>query len=120
MISILLCLSFLLTLQLLSPYWLWIMIVPFAYGISGARSGWKAARTGFLSAGLLWAGWSAYLYLTGSRKVAGRMAAVLGLGHSWLMILLTAIVAAVAAAVSGFAGFSVKSLFKKSEPARKT
>ena len=120
MISAPICLGFLLVLQLLTPYWWWIMIVPFAYGLSVGRSGWKAARTGLLSAGLLWAGWSTYLYLTGSGKVAGRMAAVLGIGRSWLMILLTAFVAAAAAAVSGYAGFCVKSLFKKREPAGKT
>jgi len=112
MIAVLVCLLVMLALQLLTPFWWWVMIVPFAYGAAAARSGWKALRTGFLAAGLLWLGASAYLFLTGSRTIAERMAAMFGLGSSWLMVLATGLVAGLAAAFSAYAGYAVRALFK--------
>lgn len=113
MIAVAVCLLVMLVLGLLTPYWWWIMIVPFAYGAAAAGTGWKALRTGFLAAGLLWLGASGYLFLTGSRIIAGRMAAMFGLGRSWLMVLATGLVAGLAAAFSGYAGYAVRALFKK-------
>jgi hypothetical protein len=113
MIPALICLVSMLILQLMTPYWWWVMIVPFAYGAAAARSGWRAFRTGLLSAGLLWLGASVYLYVSGSDLIATRMAAMFGLGRSWLMIVLTAVIAAVAAALSGYAGYTVGALFKR-------
>jgi hypothetical protein len=113
MIGVVLCLLVMLVLQVLTPYWWWVMIVPFACGAAAAKSGWRAMRTGFIAAGLLWLGGGVYFYLTGSRIIAGRMAGMFGLGQSWLMIPATALIAAVAAALSGYAGFAVRALFKK-------
>jgi len=113
MIAFLGCLLVMLVLQVLTPFWWWVMIVPFAYGAAVAKSGWKAVRTGFLSAGLLWLGSSLYFFLTGSQTVTERMAKMFGLGASWLMILVTALVAGIAAAFSGYAGFAVRALFKR-------
>jgi hypothetical protein len=113
MTAIFFCLLIMLALQLLTSFWGWVMIVPFAYGAAAARSGGKALRTGFLAAGLLWLGASAYFYLAGSRLIASRLAGMFGLGTSWLMILITGLIAAVAAAVSGYAGYAVSGLFKK-------
>jgi hypothetical protein len=113
MTAILVLLLAMLALQFLTPFWWWIMIVPFAYGAAAARSGWKAFRTGFFAAGLLWLGTSLFLYLTGSGIIATRMARMFGLGRSWLMIAATALIAAVAAGVSGYAGYSVRALVKK-------
>jgi hypothetical protein len=111
MIAIAVCLLVMLVLELLTPYWWWVMIVPFAFGVA-AGSGWKALRTGFLAAGLLWLGASAYLFMTGSRIIAARMAAMFGLGESWVMVLATGLVAGLAAAFSGYAGYVVRALFK--------
>ncbi len=113
MTAILLCLLAMLALQLLTSFWWWVMIVPFAYGAAAARSGGKAFRTGFFAAGLLWLGASAYFYLTGSRLIATRMAGMFGLGSSWLMVFVTGLIAAVAAGVSAYAGYAVQGLFKK-------
>ncbi|MCX6568009.1 MAG: hypothetical protein NT147_03020, partial [Candidatus Aminicenantes bacterium] len=107
MTAILVCLMAMLGLQLLTPYWWWVMIVPFAYGAAAARSGGKAVRTGFFAAGLLWLGSSLFFYLTGSGLIAMRMARMFGLGRSWLMVPVTALVAAVAAGISGYAGYAV-------------
>jgi hypothetical protein len=113
MTTVLICLLAMLGLQLLTPYWWWVMIVPFAFGAAAARSGWKAFRTGFFAAGLLWLGSSLYLYLVGSGLIATRMARMFGLGKSWLMVFVAALIAAVAAGVSGYAGYAVRGLAKK-------
>jgi hypothetical protein len=113
MIAVAACLLVMLVLELLTPYWWWIMIVPFAYGAAAADTGWKALRTGFLAAGLLWLGASGLLFMTGSRTIARRMAAMFGLGESWLMILAAGLVAGLAAAFSGYAGYAVRALFRR-------
>ena len=113
MTAVLICLLTMLGLQLLTPYWWWVMIVPFAYGAAAARSGWKALGTGFSAAGLLWLGSSLYLYLAGSGLIATRMARMFGLGKSWLMVFVTALIAAGAAGVSGYTGYTVRALVKK-------
>jgi hypothetical protein len=41
------------------------------------------------------------------------MAGLFGLGASWLMIPVTALIAALAAAFSGYAGYAVRNLFKR-------
>lgn len=113
MIAVLICLVVILVLQILTPYWWWVMIVPFAYGAAAAKSGGKAMSTGFLPAGLLWLASSAYFLLTGSGIIAGRVAKMLGLPESWLMVVVTALIAGVAAAFSGYAGYAVRCVFKK-------
>ncbi|MCJ7485039.1 MAG: hypothetical protein MUQ25_02585 [Candidatus Aminicenantes bacterium] len=113
MTAILVLLLAMLGLQLLTPYWWWVMIVPFAYGAAAARSGGKAFRNGLFAAGLLWLGTSLYLYLTGSGPIASRMASMFGLGISWLMVPVTTIIAAIAAGVSGYAGYAVRALIMK-------
>ena len=113
MMAMLVCLLAMLALQILTPYWWWVMIVPFAFGAGIATSGWRAMRTGVLAAGLLWLGAGTYFYLTGSRLIATRMARMFGLGKSWPLIAATAAVAALAAGLSGYAGYAVRGLIRK-------
>ena len=113
MMAVLICLLAMLVLHILTPFWWWLMIVPFAYGAAAAKSGGKALRTGFLSAGLLWLGSSVYFYLTGSGIITARVAKMFGLPASWPMMLITALIAGIAAAFSGYAGYAVRSVFKK-------
>jgi len=113
MIATLVCLLVLLALQIVTPYWWWVMIVPFAYGAAGARTGGRAVRTGALSAGLLWLGAAAYLYFAGSGLIAARMARMFGLGRPWTMIAATALVAALAAGIAGYAGYAARAALKK-------
>jgi hypothetical protein len=116
MIAALICLLVMLVLHILTPYWWWVMIVPFAYGAAAAKSGGKALRTGFVSAGLLWFGASLYFFLTGSGIIAARIARMFGLPASWPMILITALIAAIAAAFSGYAGYAVQAIFRPAKP----
>ncbi len=112
MIATLVCLLALLALQLVAPYWWWIMIVPFAYGAAAATSGWRAIRTGLFAAGLLWLGAGTYFYLTGSELIADRMARMFGLDRPWTVLAATALVAALSAGLAGYAGYAVRALFK--------
>jgi hypothetical protein len=113
MTAILVCMAVILGLQLLTPFWWWVMIVPFVYGAAAARSGWAAFRAGFIAAGLVWLGGSAYSYLFDGRIVAEKMAAMFGLGRPGLMIAATALVAAVTAGAAGLAGYVVRTLFRR-------
>jgi hypothetical protein len=99
-----------LVLHLLTPYWWWVMVVPFAFGAAFGGSGWKAFRTGFVSAGALWAAAAVWFYLTGAQVITARMAAMFKLGGPALLLAAAALVGAVAAGVSGCAGFAVRSL----------
>jgi hypothetical protein len=112
MMAVLVCLLISLGLSVLAPYWWWIMIVPFAYGATTTGGG-KAARTGLLSAGLLWLGAGTYFYLTGGRIIAGRMAVMFGLGKAWTMIAATALVAGLAGGLAGYAGHAARAAFRK-------
>ena len=51
MIAMLVCLLAMLGLQLMTPYWWWVMIVPFAYGAAVATSGWTGHPDGLLGRG---------------------------------------------------------------------
>lgn len=113
MIAVLVCLLVILALQVMTPFWWWVMIVPFAHGAAAARSGRKAFWTGFFAAGLLWLGAGLFFLLTGSAIIAGRMAAMFGLGSGWLMVPVTAFVAALAGAFSGYAGYAVRAALGK-------
>jgi hypothetical protein len=117
MIGMLVCLLAMLALQIVTPYWWWVMIVPFVFGAAAAKGGWRAIRTGFFSAGLLWLGAGTYFYLTGSQIIATRMARMFGLGQPWTMIAATALVAALAAGLAGYTGYAVRGLVRN--PARK-
>lgn len=113
MIAILGCLIVMLLLQAATPFWWWIMLIPFAYGFGFSPTPGRAVRTGFVSAGLLWLGSGGYAFVSGSRTITVRMAAMFGLGNPWLLILATGLLAAVAAAVSAYAGYSVRRIIEK-------
>jgi hypothetical protein len=112
MITILVLLAATLVLELLTPFWWWIMAVPFAYGATAAPKGGKAFLAGFGAAGLLWLGGALCFYLTGSRLIAARMAAMFKVGDARLLILAAGLVAALAAGLAGYAGYALKRLFK--------
>jgi hypothetical protein len=112
MIAVIVCLLALLILQLATPFWWWIMLVPFAYGVAAAGTARKTVGTGFAAAGLLWLGAGLYSFLTGSGRIARRMASLFGIGNPWLLILATGLVAGIAAAVSAYAGYAVRTLLK--------
>ncbi len=113
MIAIVVCLAVMGALQMLTPFWWWIMIVPFGFGVAASGTARKAFWTGFSAAGLLWLGAALFFMLTGSRIIAGRMAGMFGLGSGWFLAPVTALVAALAGAVAGCAGHAVRAVIGK-------
>jgi hypothetical protein len=108
MLDAVLCLVIILLMQLIVPFWWWVMVVPFFFGVLRARSGHDAFLLGALSGGVLWMAASLFLYLTGSRIIAGRVAAMMGLGFSPLLIILTALIAAISSGIAASSGFAVR------------
>ena len=107
--GLLLCLVVLLALQLLTPFWWWIMVVPFVYALWRARSGWDGFLTGAGSAGLLWLGTALVLSLTSAQLVAPRVATMFNLGGAaWALVLITGLAAGLAAGAAGTAGYFVR------------
>ncbi|MFQ5631755.1 MAG: hypothetical protein ACE5I1_23530 [bacterium] len=112
MFGILLCLIAMFVLQVVTPYWWWIMVVPAIYALVAGRSGWQGFSTGMASAGLLWLGAGLFYLLTSSDIVAGRIAEMLRLGSGWAVLILTAVLAALAGGFAGSSGYLLKAAFK--------
>ena len=109
MIGVVLCLMVMLVLQIATPYWWWIMIVPFGYALMALNSGWQGFRTGLISAGLLWLAAALYAFMISGDIVAGRVSAMLQLGGAgWMAVLVTAIVASLAGGLAGASGAMLK------------
>ncbi len=102
------CFGLMLTLQLATPFWWWVMLVPFGYGIWKSRSAWEGARVGMFSAGALWLLMSLYQYATGGQQIATRAGGMLGMPSGALLIVLTAALAMIAAGVAGISGYLLK------------
>ena len=115
MIGIFVCLAAMLVLQIVTPYWWWIMVVPFLYAVVLGRTGWSGFRTGLLSAGLLWLAAGLYYLLTGSDVIAGRVGQMFPLGSGWGVLAATAVLAALAGGFAGSTGYLLKAALK-SEP----
>ena len=90
--------------------WLWVALVPLAFGLATGTSNLKAAGRGFAAGGLSWLGTALYFYLTSGRIIAGRVAAMFGLGpnRGWLMVILTGLMGALVAGLAAFAGASIR------------
>jgi len=116
MTGIIVCLLVLLVLHLLTPWWWWVMVVPFLFGFFFWRSAWRSFRTGAAAAGLLWLVAATAYHLSGSALIAQRMAMMMRLGSSWLMVVAAGLLAAVAAGVAGLAGYSIRALFRADSP----
>lgn len=112
MIGVGICLLAMAVLQLSTPYWWWVMAVPFAYALLFSKSGWKAFRTGLLSAALLWLGAGVYMLTTSSDIIAARVAAMLGLPATWLVLVLTALLAGLAGGFGGSTGYLLRAALK--------
>ncbi len=109
------CLAIMLMLQLLTPFWWWIMLVPLGFGMWAARSAWHSTAVGMLSAGSLWLGASLSIWLSSGQFIAERVAAMLGAGLGLnsvaLLFVLTAVVAVVPAGLAGATGYWYRHLF---------
>jgi hypothetical protein len=113
MIGIGLCLIAMFVLQLITPYWWWIMVVPLLYALFAGKSGWQGFRTGMMSAGLLWLAAGLFYLMISGDLVAGRIADMFRLGSPWLVLLVTALLAALAGGFAGSTGDFLRAAFRK-------
>ena len=104
MLHILLCLVIMLVFHLLTPYWFWIMIVPFFYNLFRSTTGWKGFVHGASSAGLLWFLGSLFYFFTAGEFITQRVAEMFKLGSPWLLILITVLIAVLAGGFGGSSG----------------
>jgi len=98
------------SLELAVPFWAWIAAAPFAFGLAFGKSCRWATVCGSAAGGLSWLGASLYFYFTSGRIIAGRVAAMFGLGpgRGWLMVIATGLVGAIVAGLAAFAGASLR------------
>ncbi len=90
--------------------WVWVAGVPLAFGLAAPVSGWRAAGRGAAAGGLAWLLASLWIFFQSGQIIAGRMAAMLGLGprQGWLMIALTGLLGALVAGLAAYAGASLR------------
>jgi hypothetical protein len=113
MTGVAILIAVMLVLELFTPFWWWIAVVPFFYGALIAKSGKTALLKGLASAAFLWLAGSLYFYIAGSRLIASRMASMLGLGPSWLMVVVAGTLAAVIGGLAALAGRGLGVLARK-------
>ncbi len=111
MIAFLICIITIFILQMLTPFWWWIMVVPFGYFLLKGESAKLSFLKGMLSAGCVWIFSSLYFYTSGSQIIASRMAVMMQLPHAYLVILITTLIAAIAGGVAGLSGFFIRNVF---------
>jgi hypothetical protein len=108
MIRIIISGALILLLQALTPFWWWIMAIPFAVTFISPTSGWGAFLSGAISAGAVWLLASFVLYLTQSQIIAMRIAAMMSLGSGWVLVLLTGLIAVLAGGVASATGNALR------------
>jgi uncharacterized membrane protein YeaQ/YmgE (transglycosylase-associated protein family) len=104
--------------ELAVPFWAWIAALPFACGLVFGKSCRRAAWRGASAGGLSWLGASLYLYISSGRIIAGRIAAMFGLGRDrgWLMVIATGLLGAIIAGLAAYAGASLREALRGKGP----
>lgn len=102
-------------LQVLTPFWWWILVVPFLNGLTLAGSSWRAAGAGMFSAGLLWFLGSLHLYLTHARWIISRISLLAEAPSPYLLIIAATVIAMVCGGFAGSSGYALKVLVKRSD-----
>ena len=111
MISVLVQVAIMLGLSLWLPHWWWIMAVPVAWSVARKTHIWQSAWTAAVAAGLLWFGWSVWLWQWGGADlITSRVADAMRVGSSFLTLLVGALLAAIAAGFAASAGSAVRNL----------
>lgn len=102
----------LLIIQWISPFWWWVLVIPLLFGVIRARRGVNAFWVPAIAAGLSWLLPSLYYWQTSGAFIAPRMAAMLQVGHPVYLVLIAGIVGFIGGGVAGFAGFSIRQLYR--------
>ncbi len=101
-----------LILQIVTPFWWWVMVVPFVIGFWRADSGWGAFRMGTATGGCVWFMAGVFLLLTKSQIIAWRIAHMAGVRNGWIVLLITTIIAMLAAGIAAATGQSMRTALR--------
>lgn len=104
-------------LHILTPFWWWILVIPFFYGLIFSRSGFRAFLSGMLSAGFLWLLASLHLYLTNSQAIVARISEMIGVHIPLLLLIAATGIGMACGGFSGSSGYFLKALFIKEKQA---
>ena len=113
-LATLICALLIVGANLLSPFWGWIMIVPFLFGLIVTSRVAKAFFVGAIAAGIAWFGSSIYFWKSGGEIVASRVAEILQLNVPELLILAIGLIGFIAGGFAAAAGASLRALFTNS------
>lgn len=111
-LDFLVCFISVLLLQIVTPYWWWVMLVPLIFGVVRARTGTYAFLLSAACMGSLWFTAGVYDYLAGSRIIAFRVAQMITSGSVVMLFALTMSIAALSAGIAGFAGYMISRIVK--------
>ena len=97
-------------LHILTPFWWWIFVIPFLYGASLSRSGFRAFVSGMASAGLLWFLAALHLFLTNSQIIVSKIDQMLGTSAPLLLLFATTVIGMVCGGFSGSSGYFLREI----------
>jgi len=110
MIAIIICFVLMLVLHIATPYWFWIMVIPFMYEFFLGRSGWHGFIIGAASSGLLWLITSLFYFFTSADLIVPRIASMMAVNMSWLIVGIATLIAIVAGGAAGSCGFFLRNI----------
>jgi hypothetical protein len=108
------CILIMFFLQMATPFWWWIMVVPFVYGTALAPTALRGLAVGILSSGLLWTAGALFYFCSGGGIITGRMSAMIS-APVWLIITAIILIGAVSGGLSALCGYYLRRSFQKSK-----
>ncbi|MFH2056574.1 MAG: hypothetical protein ABIJ61_11495 [bacterium] len=119
-LATLICAVLILAANLVSPFWWWLMLVPFMFGLIVTRRVTRAFLVGAIAGGLVWFGASVYYWKSGGEIVTQRVAEILQLNVPELLILAAGLIGFLAGGFSAAAGAAIRALLSNKPTAQKT
>jgi hypothetical protein len=106
--------AFIVVLELALRSWVWLALVPLAFGLATGARPLRAAARGAAAGLVSWMAGGLFFFLTSGRIIAGRMAVLFGLGagRSWLMIAASGLLGALVAGLAAYAGASLRAALR--------
>lgn len=111
LLDILICLIITHIFQFLTPFWWWIMVIPFLYCLVIPKSPVKSFFIGAIAGSFLWLIYGLYLETGSSQIIAGRISGMMGL-NSYILLIITFAIAFFAAGFSSLSGSVLSRTFR--------
>ncbi len=110
MISIIITVVLVALMQLLVPAWWWIMMVPFVAGFLNSGFVWRTVTGHAGGIALLWMSVSLFQWISAGDRIVSRIQTLMGLPSSWLLVLVTTLLAFLVAALATYCGMALRRL----------